>query len=65
MNEDKWLRWMFIFLIATIGGCCIMQNKYKASVMIEQEKTKQMQMQLQAKIDSLQITHIKEYGKRK
>lgn len=65
MNEDKWLLVIFFFLIATIGGCCIMENKYKASVMIEQEKTKQIQMQLQAKIDSLQIIHMKENGRKR
>jgi hypothetical protein len=34
-----------------------MQSRYEASVEIERQKTRQIQMQLQAKIDSTQLAN--------
>lgn len=65
MSENKLLSIIVILLIVTIGGCCILENKYRSVVMIEQEKTKQMRMHLQSKIDSLLIIHNKEYGRKR
>lgn len=64
MNESKYLTIILTSLIIMVGGCCIMQNWYKASVLIEQEKTKQISIQLQSKIDSLPITRMKKYDKK-
>lgn len=64
MNENKYLSVIIIVLIVTIGGCCIMENKYRASVIIEQEKTKQSEIKLQSQRDSLRLNTLIQNGKR-
>jgi len=57
MNANTSIAIFFGTLFISVSGCCIMQSRYEASVEIERQKTRQIQMQLQAKIDSTQLAN--------
>ena len=60
MNEDKYLSFLIGLLIITVGGCCILENKYRSDVIIARERTNQIEMQFQYKMDSLHLANRKQ-----
>jgi hypothetical protein len=59
-HEEKYLTIILVCAILTIGGCCTMASHYNAMVEVQRETTKQLKLQLQARIDSIQLLRIKQ-----